>query len=231
MCTYTIVYVRIKLQSCIYRYICAYIEYIRIQCYNVLQYYILIIPTNDSSTNIELVWIGDLQVWCFHAWMCVAGFARSCRLRICSLIDRSSGEGFTDRFLRRRWWCCDLVCVLKPDRTWQNIQKAIAAFQQVCTRAGLMLLIDYYTPADEKWTLSTFGWCPDMWKSHKITFHWSNLSTWFRMWAKATLVVGPIHWWLSSQHIPNLKYPNRKKQKETYYCPLSSFIIYYQNFT
>jgi hypothetical protein len=92
-------------------------------------------------------------------------------------------------------------------------------------RAGLMLLIDYYTPADEKWTLSTFGWCPDMWKSHKITFHWSNLSTWFRMWAKATLVVGPIHWWLSSQHIPNLKSPNRKKPIIAYCHHLSSIII------
>ena len=100
-----------------------------------LQYYILTIPTCDSSTNIELVWIGDLQVWCFHAWMCVAGFARACRLRICSLIDRSSGEGFTDRFLRRRWWWCDPMCVLKPDRTWQNIQKAIADYS--CLSASL----------------------------------------------------------------------------------------------
>ena len=113
-------------------------------------------------------WCTILVLSCLDVCLCVfvAGFARTCRLRICSLIDRSSGEGFTDRFLRRRWWRGVSWNQTDHDRSWQIM-----------------------TDHDRSWQNIQKGSQVELPFSKSVREH---LTTWFRQWAKGTLVVGPI---------------------------------------
>ena len=117
----------------------------------------------NQHKDIRLVWIDDLQVWCFHAWMWVAGFAIACRLRICSLIDRSSGEGFTDRFLRRRWWWCgaNLLNQTDHDGTSRNAESYSCLLASLyASRFDVAHLLYSRRQKMSATCKSTFG-CPD----------------------------------------------------------------------